>query len=152
MKFLEDVSLSAYVTHATLLDSHDRAYTARAVDPALRRTHAVPWTSRHPLRVLFPFILPRFKVIPKGHTVFPSPVRARLTSKPTHIKHSLNAFLSAVNVGDYVVHGQLEAYSCAFSLVFPFPPPRRTPRKKRELTRGGQRRLSLFPERLHCSI
>jgi|Transcript_1557 hypothetical protein len=25
---------------------------------------------------------------------------------------ALNAFLSAVNVGDYVVHGQLEAYSC----------------------------------------
>jgi len=33
---------------------------------------------------------------------------------------ALNAFLSAVNVGDYVVHGQLEAYSCA-SL-----PPRRS--------------------------
>ena len=63
---------------------------------------------------IFPFVR-GFKKDGSQRTQRVATLRARARAEPPfpRLARRLNAFLSAVNVGDYVVHGQLEAYSCA---------------------------------------
>jgi hypothetical protein len=105
MKFLEDVSLSAYVTF--LFDAnHPDENPPHQLAHSLPRPALKARTSSRPSD----FIFHLFSRGSKDYTD-----DSQRTPRHSHVsKHRLNAFLSAVNVGDYVVHGQLEAYSCAY--------------------------------------
>ena len=56
-----------------------------------------------------------------GQTTLPVLTRPRV---PSPLRRRINAFLGHVNVGDYVIQGQLDAYSCASPTYFPAPAPR----------------------------
>lgn len=59
-----------------------------------------------------------------------------------HDLAALNAFLASVNVGDYVVSGQVESYSCASVVVLGRVA--RT-RRTKETTTAVSRHVSCFP-------
>lgn len=66
---------------------------------------------------LFLFLSPRHFELTKKNQNKNFWERATKTDAQSHptLAHRLNAFLGNVNIGDYVVLGQLEAYSCAYT-------------------------------------
>lgn len=73
-----------------------------------------------------------------------------------HDLAALNAFLASVNVGDYVVSGQVESYSCASGVVLAraricFTNETTTAVSRRAVSRVLVLSILFFPSSIHVS-
>ena len=149
MKFLEDVALSRCVARAKISRHRRRTFDRPARTRALRPralSPDPPGPARRPFSKQQRII---FRIPPSARSVTSRPPPPTPPSPPLRCR--LNAFLSAVNLGEYVVHGQLEAYSCASPGYSPAPAPSRRPVPRQQAPRVDGSVYSFRPTELTVS-
>ena len=80
----------------------------------------------------------------RGQTTLQVLTRPRV---PSPLPRRINAFLGHVNVGDYVIQGQLDAYSCASPTYLPAPAPRSSARDSMARPRNAHPLFRSLPTR-----